>query len=685
MKTLHRQLVAGISGALTRFQASETLVMMTMAVLVGTGGGFGAVAFRRLIEIVHTLFFGTLGDWLSFLGRLYLVIVPAVGGLVVGLLTHFVSPESRGPGVARVMEAIAVERGRICPVVIAAKPIATSITIGSGGSGGREGPIIQMGSAIGSALSQLAKLSDERTKNLVAAGAAAGIAATFNAPLAGVMFALEVLLAKFGLMEFTSMVVAAVIASVIGHAYHGDTSAFSVAPSVPPAAWELPVYAALGIVAAFVGVGFIRARYWVDDVFHGWSFPAYLRPAAGGVVVGVIGLWFPEILGLGYDSIEGVLFNRLTLTSLVALAVLKVIATSVTVGSGGSGGIFAPCLFTGAMVGGVFGQLVARATPGGTVSSAYALVGMSAVFGAASRAPITAILTLFEMTRDYSAMLPLMLSTVISAIVARHLFHESIYTVKLSQRGIDVHADRNLNLMSAILVKEAMTPIEEMTTVSPDTPVTDLVRIFDETHYHGLAVVEPHDQLWGVVTLIDLERAQARQQMSGEVRDICSRAGPNVHSVFPDETLEDALRTFGALDIGRIPVVTRSNPNRIVGMLRRGDIARAYSHAYLDKQAKLARVDRARLEQRTGENILEMKLQGGHAAVGKTVQELDLPPQSLVISIRRGGHVLIPRGDTGLESGDVVVILVPANVEEALRAELTGPARDRGRERVTQD
>lgn len=672
MKALHRRLLAGLRNTYVRLWASETLVMLTMAVLVGTGGGFGAVAFRWLIEVANAFFFGTLREWLNFLGRFYVLVAPTLGGLIVGLLIHFVSPESRGPGVSSVMEAIAVRQGRIRPVVIAAKPIATSITLGSGGSAGREGPIVQMGSAIGSALSQLAQLSDRRTKDLVAAGAAAGIAATFNAPLAGVMFALEVLLAKFGLAEFTSVVVAAVIASVIGHAYHGDTPAFSLPPSVPPTGWELPIYAALGVIAAFVGVGFIWVRHRIDDLFQDWSFPRYLKPAAGGFLVGAIGLWFPEILGVGYDSIEGVLFNRLALTSLVALGALKLIATSVTIGSGGSGGIFAPCLFIGAMLGGIFGQLASRATARGSVSSAYALVGMSAVFGAASRAPITAVLTLFEMTRDYGAMLPLMLSTVISAIVARQLSGDSMYTVKLNRRGIDVYAERNLNLMRAILVKEAMTPIEEMTTVSPDTALTDLARIFDETHYHGLAVVDERGRLQGVVTLSDLEQAQAQERLTAEVRDICGPARGNVPTAFPDETLEEALRTLGALDVGRIPVVARGNPYRIVGMLRRGDIVRAYSHAYMDEQARSAHVDRARLEHRTGENILEIRLQDRHRAVGKTVRELDLPPQSLLVSIRRGGRVVIPRGDTCLERGDVIVILVPESEEEAVRSRLTG-------------
>jgi CIC family chloride channel protein len=669
-----------ISETYRRVRASETLVMLTMALLVGVGAGYGAVAFRWLIGNARVFFFDTLGTWLGFLGRYYVVVVPTLGGLAVGLLTRFVSREARGPGVSSVMEALAVRDGRIRPIVIAARPLATSLTLGSGGSAGREGPIVQIGSAIGSALSQLAHLSDERTKNLVAAGAAAGIAATFNAPLAGVMFALEVLLARFGLVPFTSVVVAAVIASVIGHAYFGDVPAFAVPPSTAPDGWELPIYAVLGAAAGFVGVGFVRILYWVDDLFANWASPPYLKPAVGGLIVGLIGLWVPEIFGVGYDSIEAVLFQRLTLTSLAILGILKTFATSATIGSGGSGGIFAPSLFLGAMLGGIFEQLVHQATPTATAPSAYVLVGMSAVFGAASHAPITAILTLFEMTRDYNAILPLMFSTVISTVVARQLFDESIYTVKLSRRGIDVDAGRDLNLMSTILVKEAMTPLEDMTTVTPDTPLTELAEIFDETHSHGLAVTDQHNRLLGVVNLSDLEQAQAQERMSGEVRDIYSR---RVRTVFPDDTLEEALRHFGALDVGRIPVVDRQDRDRVVGILRRGDIVRAYSHAYMDEQARLAHMDRARLEHRTGKNAFEIRLQNDHRAVDKTVQDLGLPSQTLLVSIRRGGRVLIPRGDTRLEVGDVVVALVPEDQEATLRSRLVGREDDQPRKSAT--
>jgi len=655
-----------VSSFYTRFWTSETAVMVAMALLVGLGGGFGAVAFRWLINAFQHFFFDTLGGWLAFMGSYYVVIVPALGGLLVGPMIYFLAREAKGHGVPEVMEAVALRGGRIRPIVVVVKSLASSICIGSGGSVGREGPIVQIGSALGSTLGQLLHLSDQRIRNLVACGAAAGIAATFNAPIAGVMFALEIILAEFGLMQFTTVVVASVTSSVIGRIFFGDVPAFPIPPYAPASAWELPIYALLGVVAAFVGVGFTRILYWFEDLFDGWRFPPYLKPVAGGLLIGLMGLGFPQLFGVGYEAIEAVLHNQMIFATVLVLLVLKVLATSLTIGSGGSGGVFAPSLFIGSMLGGLFGFMVHQWMPEGTaVPAAYALVGMSAVFAAAARAPITSILILFEMTQDYRIILPLMLATVISTVVARHLCGESIYTLKLKRRGIDVYAGKDLNLMRTILVAEAMTPIEKMVTVTPDTPLTELARIFDETHHHGLAVVDEDGNLYGVVTLADLERAGSERLMTGKVRDICTT---QVRTAFPDETLEDALRHFGALDVGRIPVVDRANPRRVVGMLRRGDIIRAYSHAYMDEQARATHMERARLRERLGAHIVEIPLRDGDGAVGKTLQELCIPPKCVVASIRRGGRVLIPRGGTRLEAGDVIIALVTEDGEEALRA-----------------
>ena len=336
------------------------------------------------------------------------------------------------------------------------------------------------------------------------------------------------------------------------------------------------------------------------------------------------------------------------------------------------------------MLGGGFGQLIrasgAAITVPSTVTtyapSSYAIVGMAAVFAAASRAPITAILTLFEMTRDYTIMLPLMLASVISATIARLLTRDSIYTIKLSHRGIDIDAGRKLDLMDTILVGEAMTPVDKITTVKPSTRLTELMRIFDETHHHGLPVVDEARHLQGLVTLTNLEKAQADQLITGTVADIQTA---HVLAVFPDQTLKSALQQVGAHDVSPLPVVARGQRRRVVGLLRRGDIVRAYSHATLDQEARLSKVDRVRLQQRMGaagvtENVstsvVEIKLRERHVAVGRTIKALGLPSHTLIASVRRGGRVLIPRGDTRHEAGDVLIALATDGEVQALRNRL---------------
>ena len=651
-----------------RFWTSESAVMVTMALLVGLGGGFGAVAFRWLIEAFQRFFFDTLGVWLAFMGPYYVIAVPALGGLLVGPMVYFLAREAKGHGVPEVMEAVALRGGRIRPIVVVVKSLASSICIGSGGSVGREGPIVQIGSALGSTIGQLFHLSDQRIRNLVACGAAAGIAATFNAPIAGVMFALEIILAEFGLMQFTTVVVASVLSSVIGRIFFGDVPAFPIPPYSLVAPLELLLYLGLGAIAAVVGVAFTRILYRFEDLFDAWRFPEYLKPVAGGVLVGLLGFWFPHLFGVGYGAIEDALHNQLVLKSALLLAGLKIVATSLTIGSGGSGGVFAPSLFIGSMVGAAFGMLVHDWLPTLTAApAAYALVGMAAVFAAAARAPITAILIIFEMTQDYHIILPLMFATVISTVVADRLDRESIYTLKLKRRGIDVHVRRDADLMGAIRVEEAMTPISQMVTVTPDTPLRELARIFQETGHHGLAVLDEDGHLYGVVTLADLERA-ADSRLSGTVRDICTT---RVRTAFPDETLRDALRHFGALDVGRIPVVDRADPRRVVGMLRRSDIIRAYSHAVLNHHERQQRLKRLQLEHELEARTVEVVLDDNCGAIGKTLKELQLPPECVIVSIHRGEHTLIPRGNTRLMAGDRVVALATEEGEVALRQCLT--------------
>ena len=421
---------------------SDSGITIITALLVGIGAGLGAVLFRKLIELFQMMSFEKLGPALSSISPLHLIIIPSIGGLIIGPLIYFFAREAKGHGVPEVMEAVALRGGRIRPQVAIVKALASSICIGTGGSVGREGPIVQIGSALGSTIGQVLNLSNERVRTLVACGAAGGIAATFNAPIAGAIFAIEVILGRLHSVYFGAVVISSVTASVIAQVIEGDARAFIVPEYSLVSPWELLFYALLGILAAIGAIGFTRLLYYSEDQWEKIPVPEYIKPAIGGIILGVIGILtfkvdgFPRVSGVGYDSITAILFGELTLRVALLLFIIKIIATVTTLGSGGSGGVFAPSLFMEAMLGGGFGHIVNQFFPEiSAPAGAYALVGMAAFFSGAARAPVTAILILFEMTGDYDIILPLMLTTVISTFFSQIISRETIYTLKLSRRG----------------------------------------------------------------------------------------------------------------------------------------------------------------------------------------------------------------------------------------------------------
>lgn len=654
-----------VIGLYAAFHSSETAVMVTTSALVGVGAGLAAVLFRWLIAFFNQIGFGGGRTVLSFLGSYYVILIPAIGGLVVGPLVYFFAREAKGHGVPEVMEAVALKGGRIRPVVALIKALASSVCIGTGGSVGREGPIVQIGSALGSTLGQILRLSDERIRILVACGAAGGIAATFNAPIAGVIFALEVILREFSSAYFSMVVIAGVASSVISQAFLGNFPAFQVPPYSLVSPWELFFYTLLGLFAAIVALGFIFLLYRMEDLFDAWKFPEYIKPAVGGLGVGLLGLYIPAVFGVGYDAIEKALYGQMGAVLLVGLVVSKLLATSLTLGSGGSGGVFAPSLFLGAMLGGAFGSLVHYWMPEVTASpGAYALVGMAAVFAGAARAPITAVLILFEMTRDYRIILPLMFATGLSTLVSARLSKETIYTLKLRRKGVDVDARNDLNIMRAIKVGRAMAPISSQVMVTPDTSFEELAELFQSTHSHGFPVVDQANEFLGVVALSDLERAVKRGQAGGTVRDIYTT---RLITAYPDESLEEVVRRIGSRDVGRVPVVDRLAPTRLLGMVHRADIIRAYTLALTERQGAQDQLDRLRLEQVTGARLLELDLSEDDAAVRRQLKNLSLPPGCLIISIRRRGQAVVPRGETEFVAGDHVVALAAPGQEETLR------------------
>ncbi len=657
-------------------------LFMGTALIVGIGTGLGAVAFRFLIRGVEWVGY----DWFPSItqqwGKAYVVIIPAIGGLIVGPLIYFFAREAKGHGVPEVMEAVALKGGRIRPVVAVVKSLASSITIGSGGSVGREGPIVQIGSALGSSLGQKLGLSDDRIRNLVACGAAGGIAATFNAPIAGVVFALEIILGEFSVRYFSSVVVSAVTASVIGRAVFGDIPAFNIPFEYGISSiWEFAFYPILGVAAALVGVAFVRLLYWSEDVFEKWkAVPEWLQPMIGGLLLGGIALAYPIITGIswermpqiynvGYDVIESALANQLTLGVVLVLLVLKMVATSLTLGSGGSGGVFAPGLFMGAMFGVAFELTVNKIFPGiAAPAGAYALVGMGAVFAATAHAPLTAVLILFELTGDYQIMLPLMLTVVIATLVAQKLLKgELIYSLKLTRRGVHLQRGRDVDVLQGVLVDEVMT--RDLNTITKDMNLKELTEVLNRTRRHGLAVLDRQGKLWGIVTVSDLERSINNGfPLSTTTVDRIATPSEKLWITYPDENIGEALNKMSRNGFGRLPVVSRDDPKHLIGLVQRRDVIEAYNLA-LTKRAEIQhRTKRMQIRNIDGTEFVDLTLDDNSIATGKKIEEIgeNLPNDCILISIRRNGQVLIPHGQTKFLSGDQITAFVQSKDVEKL-------------------
>jgi CIC family chloride channel protein len=664
---------------LDRISPPEGLLLLILAMLIGAATGFAAVFFIHLIVLIQNRSYSTVQFLFPHLGLWSYVLVPVVGALLVGPLIAWFAREAKGHGVPEVMQALVVRGGRIRPRVAVAKIIASALCIGTGGSAGREGPIVQVGSALGSAIGQVLHLSDDRIKNLVSCGAAAGIAATFNAPIAGVAFAIEVLMSELQVRMFGNVVISAVAASIVSQLFLGDRPAFIVPAYTMHSPATLFFYLLLGLAAAVVGVSFIRMLAWFEDIFDNWKFPLALKPAVGALLLGLLGYVYLQLPGIGFSSltefrlgmplieniphvygsgftfIEHALHGSVSFWLLALLIVLKPLATSFTLGSGNSGGVFAPSLFTGAMLGGAMGSLFATWKPElAGPSGAYALVGMAAVFAACARAPLTAMLIVFEMSNDYSLILPLMVAAVTASYFAQVLYPESIYTIKLSRRGIHFSQGRDMDIMQGVQVGEVMN--DDPITVNKKQPLAELYQQFQETHFLGFPVLDDQGKLWGIVTLQDMEKAlsQSAVNLRGlRVEDVAVR---DPITMYADEPIWAAIQKMSPRDLARLPVVSRSDDATLLGLISRSDILRAYDVAIVRKQRGqlLEQQTSLRREERNG--FIEFRLREGDSAVGKVLREMTFPAAVNVVSVERDGGILIPKGDTEFKVGDIVTL-----------------------------
>ena len=648
----------------TALQRRGTAVFLALAVAVGVLVGLAAAALIGALEGVAELV-SWAGESLDIPDAIFFASIP-LGLLTAWWIARRFAPEVAGDGVPEAAAALAVRSGHLPTRSAPLKVVVTAFTVGSGGSAGREGPIVQVGSSIGSSIARHSGLGEDRVRSLVAAGAGAAIGASFNAPIAGMLFAMEVILGNFAIRHLNAVVVASVSAAVTTRSIVGEDLILRALPHRVRDPWELALYAVLGVLAALVGWLFLKAIHAVDTVPR--RGPTWLAPVVIGLLVAGVGLVEPRILGTGQDYVRGLL-NLVSTDSLVWYAVLgiggaKVLATALTLGSGGSGGAFMPSLFIGAALGAGFADLVG---PMWSLSSlepgSFAVVGMAATFAAVARAPLTSILIVFEITQDYGLVLPLMLAASLATFLGDRVHRDSVYSMALRKMGIRLTRRSEVDLLDTVTVAE----IVERVPVTADVGATtaEIQQILDANRLHGVPIVAG-DRLVGVITVTDITRTGGPSDTV-----LASEAmTPRPVTVSPSTPVSQVLERMASVGIGRVPVVAEDDPTRLVAMFRREDAVKAY-HIALGQEIDHD-LGRSRLQARVaaGADFHEVSIPSGSFADGRLLKELPIPGGATVVSIRRGLQVLVPHGNTGLIHGDVLTFFAEPGVGAQLRERL---------------
>jgi CIC family chloride channel protein len=664
-----------------RERAAEHTFVVLVAVACGLAGAGGAILLRVLVQVFSPLFFGEplppFGELLAAGGHgepalmgatapaWRRVLAPALGGAVVGPLLYWLAREARGHGVPAVMEAVARRGGVIRPRVVAVSSLASALTIGSGGSVGREGPIVQIGSAIGSAIGQLLRLPARQLRTLVGCGAAAGIAATFNAPIAGALFAAEVILLDFATARLTPIVISSVVATVVARAVLGDNPSFTVPSWELVSPWELAAYAVLGIGAGFAGVGFGSMLHAAERLFSRLPLPDLAKPALGGLLVGAIGSQLPYVFGSGYGTINAALEGRLGIGLLALLLLAKMAATSITLGSGATGGVFAPALVLGAVGGGAFGGVTHAIFPDSTASSgAYALVAMGAVLSASSHAPITGIILIFELTRSITIIPPLMTSCVIATLVASTLHRHSIYTGTLAERGLDLLAEKDPNVLRALRVADLVDRDAER--VAADASFQEVLDLVVRSPHSEFFVVDRGGALLGAISVAQLRRLLFEEEALRHVVVAADLLETERPTVLESDDLDVALQLLSHTGVAELAVVAEDDPRRLIGALHERDVLEAYHRAMLERDlagglsARVGLADRGGAMELGGGYVLA-EVEAPRAFAGRSLREIDLRARYgvQVLLLRADEAVRVPTPDDRVQLGDVLVVAGP--------------------------
>jgi CIC family chloride channel protein len=566
-------------------QTKEFLFLL-LAILIGALAGVGALGFLALIEV------GQWGLWPGeghFMARVLAtpwwlrILIPTLGGLAVGPVIAFYAPEARGPGVPEVIESAALREGHILPSKALLKAWVTGLTIATGGSVGREGPVVGLGAAIGSFMARLFSFSTGKGRICLACGVAAGFAATFNTPISGALFTIEVILADMEIVYLGHIVIAAIVAVLISRQFLGDFPTFQVSPFIFHNNLELLLYLALGVLAGLVAIAFTQSVYATDSLFRRIHLPEWLKPGLGGLGLGILAVVSPAVLGVGYDSINLSLAGKFALATAAFLMVTKFLATVLCLGSGMSGGIMGPNLFLGAMLGTIVSLVGNHFFPNlHLVPTDYALVGMGALVSGTTLGPITATLIIFELSNSHGIIVPAMVSCIASFIVVKSLYGYSTYEMKLLRRGVQIFQGREVHRLQSMKVKDYTT--KKMEIIHDDTPLPEILRRAEESPYPFFVVLDEKEELSGVLTLWDLRQAlwpRGEVSESLKARDLKTTEVVTVH---PEDDFETAFHLLEKKDFSTLPVVLPPRNKVVVGILKIEDALTAYNQRLLKEQ-----------------------------------------------------------------------------------------------------
>lgn len=571
---------------LGRLARHEQIILMTLAAILGLIGGGSAIAFREAIDLFQLNFLGFAsgdGDLLATAPWTRILLATTGGGLLVGLCIHFLVPGRRIRSVSEVIEAATFQGGKINLRTGLTSAVVSALSLGAGASAGREGPVVHLGATLSAFIADKLKLGRSLGRTLLGCGVAATVAASFNAPIAGVFFALEVVIGHYTLRAFSPIVIASVTGTIVSRAYFGDFPAFTELEYHVVSFLEFPAFALLGLVSAIVATIFLRSVAVTQYAVRHSPIPPWLRPACAGLIVGLIALLCPQVLGVGYEATDQALNQQLAFSMLFALLIAKIAATSISIGLGFGAGVFSPSLFIGAMLGGAFGIVATLAFPDlSSGHGAYTIVGMGAVAGAVLGAPISTILMVFELTGDYSITVAVMIATVIASTVTQHLYGHSFFTWQLAKRGLDPKHGGEHQLLRSIRVRDVME--QDFETVDPAATMREVREKLQRSHHGELFVVDRQGALHGTITLPDLSESAFDTSMDAllNAEDV-SRLHPPV--LEPHDMLEKAMRRMDAVHEEQIAVVRNTTSMEVVGVARQVAVMNAYNKAIMTAHA----------------------------------------------------------------------------------------------------